>query len=62
VHEILIIGGTGVISRVITWELLKRGVELILLNRGSQPVEFGRDVSTFVADQHDLEAVRRAIG
>jgi nucleoside-diphosphate-sugar epimerase len=62
VHEILIIGGTGVISRVITRELLKRGVELILLNRGSQPVEFGRDVSTFVADQHDLEAVRRAIG
>jgi nucleoside-diphosphate-sugar epimerase len=60
--KILIIGGTGVISRVITWELLKRGLELILLNRGSQPVEFGRDVSTFVADQHDLEAVRRAIG
>lgn len=60
--RILIIGGTGVISRAITRELLKRGMEVVLLNRGSKPVEFGRDVRSFVADRHDLEAVHRALG
>ena len=60
--RILIIGGTGVISRAITRELLKRGMEGVLLDRGSKPVEFGRDVRSFVADRHDLEAVHRALG
>lgn len=49
--KILIIGGTGVISRAIVNEGLKRGHEMVLFNRGSRKVGFEDQVEIIHGDR-----------
>jgi len=49
----LILGGTGVISRNIVDELLKKNHEVTVYNRGTRSLPFPKDVQTLVGDRSD---------
>ncbi len=53
--KILIIGGTGVISREIVNQLLKQGNEVVLYNRGKKNLVFKDDVTQITGDRQDQE-------
>jgi nucleoside-diphosphate-sugar epimerase len=57
--KVLFIGGTGIISSASTRLALERGIELVLLNRGSQELPPG--ARGLVADIRDREATARAV-
>lgn len=57
--KILVIGGTGVISRAIVREGLAEGHEMTVVNRGSRQVDFGGPVTEILADRQDREAFAR---
>lgn len=59
--KVLQIGGTGVISRAITQQLLADGHEVVLFNRGSRALPFGGDVRQIVGDRTDREDFRRKL-
>lgn len=52
--RVLIIGGTGLISTGITLQLLARGDDLTLLNRGSRPLPFEGPIRSLQADRRDF--------
>ena len=54
--KILVIGGTGVISRAVVREGLAKGHEMIVVNRGSRCVDFGGPVEAIAADRKDQKA------
>lgn len=54
--RILVIGGTGVISRAIIREGMKAGHEMIVVNRGQREVFFERKPEMIIADRKDPEA------
>ena len=58
--KVLFIGGTGLISSACTRLAVDRGVELFLLNRGSDP-DRARGATPLVADLHDEAATERAL-
>src|SRR5665811_487706 len=58
--KVLFIGGTGLISSACTRLAVKRGVELFLLNRGSDP-DRARGATSLVADLRDEAAAERAL-
>lgn len=51
--KILIIGGSGLISTAITRQLLERGDDVTLLNRGRTPLRVDRDVKVVTGDRTD---------
>lgn len=53
--KVLVIGGTGNISRQIVSELLKHGHEVILFNRGEHPDKPPSDVKVIFGDRLDRE-------
>lgn len=53
--NVLVIGGTGVISRSIVSELLKENYEVSILNRGRSTLRFDGDVEWITQDRHDHE-------
>lgn len=60
--KILIIGGTGTISSAITRQLVEKGHELWLINRGNRSNEIPAEVKLVKADINDEEEVLRHIG
>lgn len=58
----LFIGGTGTISTAISELCVKRGWELTLLNRGGAAERVPKGARVLIADAHDEDAVRAAIG
>ena len=58
--KVLFIGGTGLISSACTSLAVQRGVELFLLNRGTDP-DRGRGATILLADLHDEAATDRAL-
>ncbi|MBQ9196095.1 MAG: NAD-dependent epimerase/dehydratase family protein [Clostridia bacterium] len=56
--KILVIGGTGVISRAIISEGIKAGHDMIALNRGLRKVNFAVEPQTILADWSDAAAFR----
>lgn len=52
--KILIIGGTGLISTSITRELLERGDDVTLYNRGRTDARFPSGVQTLTGDRNDF--------
>ena len=56
--RVLVIGGTGTISTAIVRELLHKGHEVSVLNRGTQEVE---GVTQITADRYHREAFLRAV-
>jgi len=53
--KILILGGTGTISRQIVSQSLAAGHEVTLINRGTRKTGFEKDVTTIVADRHSSD-------
>ena len=49
--KVLILGGTGVISREIVRQLLAKGHEVAVFNRGSKALPFAGDVESLVGDR-----------
>ena len=56
--KVLFIGGTGTISTAITRQLVERGDEVYLLNRGNNNGEFSGKVKEIIVDVNDEEAVK----
>jgi nucleoside-diphosphate-sugar epimerase len=59
--KVLFVGGTGLISSACSRLAVERGVELFILNRGSDP-DRARGATTIVADVRDEAATERALG
>jgi len=53
--KLLILGGTGVISRAIVRQALNRGFEVTTVNRGTRNLDMPRDVRTVVADRFNQQ-------
>ncbi len=53
--KVLILGGTGVISREIVGQLLARGDEVTLFNRGNSNLKFKGEVDQIVGDRNDRQ-------
>jgi nucleoside-diphosphate-sugar epimerase len=58
--KVLFIGGTGLISSACTRLAVERGLELFLLNRGSDP-DRAHGATALVADLHDEVATERVL-
>ena len=54
--KILIIGGTGLISTAITRDLIERGDEVTLYNRGKSETQFGEGAKFLYGDRTDYAA------
>jgi nucleoside-diphosphate-sugar epimerase len=59
--KLLFIGGTGTISTACSWEVLRRGHELWLLNRGTQPDKLPEGANQLTADARNPDQVSSAI-
>jgi nucleoside-diphosphate-sugar epimerase len=60
--NVLILGGTGVISRAIVGQALDRGFEVTTVNRGSKTLGFEDRVRTITADRKDAAGFAAALG
>jgi nucleoside-diphosphate-sugar epimerase len=58
--KVVFIGGTGLISSACTRLALERGIDLFILNRGSDP-DRARGATTIAVDVHDEPATERAL-
>jgi nucleoside-diphosphate-sugar epimerase len=58
--KVLFVGGTGLISSACTRLALDRGLEVFLLNRGSDP-SLARGATTLIADLNDGAATEQAL-
>jgi len=56
--KILILGGTGVISRSIVGQLLTKNHDVVAFNRGNHPLPFLKDVQHIVGDRLDRDAFK----
>ena len=59
--KILMIGGTGRISKAVSKKIVDRGQELYVLNRGTHNNTLPKGVKTFTVDIFDEEAVKKAL-
>ena len=60
--EILVVGGTGVISYAVVLEALKQGINVTCINRGkSKSQVLPEDVKTIITDYHDEEKIRNRL-
>jgi len=59
--QILLIGGTGIISSAVTERLLTQGHTVYLLNRGQRRNEFSGRTRDIVVDKNDRNALRDAL-
>ena len=60
--KVLLVGGTGTISSGSHVEILSRGYELYLLNRGNSTARVTPGAKVLVADYNDEAATKAAIG
>jgi nucleoside-diphosphate-sugar epimerase len=54
--KVLVLGGTGVISRAVTRQLLADGHDVSIFNRGQREAPVSRDVRRIIGDRNDREA------
>ena len=59
--DILLIGGTGIISTAVTELLLRRGDNVYLLNRGKRENPFAGKARQIVADKTDRAGMKKAL-
>lgn len=57
--EILVIGGTGVLSSAVVREALKRGVHVTMINRGNR--EIPKDVTFIRSDKNDFNLIKKSL-
>jgi nucleoside-diphosphate-sugar epimerase len=58
--RVLVIGGTGLISRGILKQFAKRNAELTVFNRGKRDVKLPDEVRTIIGDRNDAAALSNA--
>lgn len=58
--EVLIVGGTGVLSSAVTAEVLNRGFGVTMINRGRRRIPDG--VALIKADKNDTQAIAKELG
>lgn len=60
--KVLLVGGTGTISSGVASEIVKRGIELWVLNRGNRPERLPKEANILTADyMNDEEGVKAVI-
>lgn len=59
--KVLVLGGTGVISRAITTQLLADGHDVTLFNRGKRTTSNSSDVRQIIGDRNDRVAFREQL-
>ncbi|NHN34041.1 NAD-dependent epimerase/dehydratase family protein [Paenibacillus agricola] len=59
--NVLILGGTGVISREIVAQLLSAGHEVVVFNRGTRKLPFSSDVEWIIGDKSDNQSFNEAV-
>ena len=59
--KVLILGGTGVISREIVRQLLAKGHEVTVFNRGSKALPFAKEVEKLVGDRQRRDEFEAAM-
>ena len=59
--KVLLVGGTGTISSGVTPEILARGMELWLMNRGNRTDRTPAGANQLIADCNDPESVAKAL-
>lgn len=57
--EILVIGGTGVLSSAVVRESLKRGIRVTMINRGNR--EIPKDVTFIRSDKNDVNLITKSL-
>ena len=57
--NLLIIGGTGVLSSAVTAEALRKGIEVTMINRGKRRIPKG--VELIKADKDDLQTIAKTL-
>lgn len=57
--NVLIIGGTGVLSSAVTAEALRKGITVTMINRGKRKIP--EDVELIKADKDDLQTIAKAL-
>lgn len=55
--EILMIGGTGVLSTAVTQEALRQGMHVVMINRGSRKSRIPQGVELIIADKNDKKTI-----
>jgi len=61
IMKVLVIGGTGVISRAIVPQLLAKQHEVTLYNRGSKSLSFAGQVRQITGDRADRETFKTSL-
>ena len=59
--NILIIGGTGVLSHAVVQEALKQGISVTMINRGRRKNLIPQGVELIKSDKDDKEAIHKAL-
>ena len=59
--KVLILGGTGVISRAIVEGLLNENHDVALFNRGNNPLSFKGKIQQITGDRQDRDAFKRKL-
>lgn len=59
--EILIIGGTGVLSTAVTIEAIKQGINVTMVNRGNRMNRIPKGVKLIKADKYDYATIAAGI-
>ena len=57
--NLLIIGGTGVLSSAVTAEALRKGIAVMMINRGKRRIPEG--VELVKADKNDHQTIAKAL-
>lgn len=57
--NVLLIGGTGVLSSAVTAEALRQGIDVTMINRGNRVIPAG--VEHIKADKNEYEKIRKAL-
>lgn len=60
--NVLFIGGTGVLSSAVTYEAIKRGIKVTMVNRGNRMNRIPQGVELIKADKYDYATIAKGIG
>ncbi len=58
--NLLLVGGTGVLSSAVTAEAMRKGIAITMINRGKRRIPEG--VELIMADKDDLKTIANALG
>jgi len=60
--NILVIGGTRLIGKHLVKNLISKGHDVTIANRGTTPDDFGNNVSRTVLERTSAESISQALG